>query len=226
MQQQEAVQAEKRIIIAEDQTIVREGLRAILDLSENLRIVAEAEDGRDAVRLVDKHRPDLIILDLAMPKMSGLAAIKDIKKHSPDTKVLVLTFHKSEEYIIEAFQSGADGYCLKNDTKDILLTAIQSVLDGKRYISPEVSEKILEGYLEGRRPAEADATWASLTKREKEILKLVAEGYTSPEIADYLCISQKTVDKHRSNIMKKLDLHTATALTAYAIEKGVVTPNR
>lgn len=210
------------IILAEDQTIVREGLRAILSTTESLEIVDEAEDGLEAIRQAEMHQPDLIILDLAMPRVSGLSAIRDIKRVAADTKILALTFHKSEEYILEAFQAGADGYCLKNDDKAVLMIAIKSVLDGKRYISPAISDKILNGYLDSRKTFVADPSWDQLTKREREIIKLVAEGYTSPEIADFLCISQKTVDKHRANIMGKLDLHSAAALTAYAVERGVV----
>jgi DNA-binding NarL/FixJ family response regulator len=154
--------------------------------------------------------------------MSGLSALKDIKERFKNTRILVLTFHTSEEYILEAFGNGADGYCLKNDTHSELLTAINSLLAGKSFISPSVSEKVLEGYLEGRQKLKKETSWESLTKREKEVLKLVGEGYSSVEIGGMLNISPKTVDKHRSNIMNKLNLHTASALTAYAIGKGLV----
>jgi DNA-binding NarL/FixJ family response regulator len=212
----------KRIIIAEDQTLVRQGLRSLLSSGAELEVVAEAENGLDAIRYAAKHKPDLILLDLAMPKLSGISALKEIKRQFPAVKILALTFHTSEEYILEAFESGADGYCLKNDTHAELLSAINNVLSGKIYLSPAISKKVLEGYLEGRQKAKPDTSLEKLTQREKEVLKLVGESYTSPEIGDILCISAKTVDKHRSNIMNKLNLHSASALTAYAIEKGLV----
>jgi DNA-binding NarL/FixJ family response regulator len=211
-----------KIVIAEDQTIVRKGLRSLLESEENIEIVAEAGDGLETIRCVEQHAPDLVLLDLAMPKMSGLSAIKDIKERFKDTRILVLTFHTSEEYILEAFGNGADGYCLKNDTHRELVTAINSLLDGKTYISPSVSDKVLEGYLEGRQRLKKETSWESLTKREKEVLKLVGESYSSVEIGEMLNISPKTVDKHRSNIMNKLNLHSASALTAYAVGKGLV----
>jgi DNA-binding NarL/FixJ family response regulator len=212
-----------KIVIAEDQTIVRKGLRSLLESEENIEVVAEAGDGIETLKCVEQHSPDLVLLDLAMPKMSGLSALKDIKERFKNTKILVLTFHSSEEYILEAFGSGADGYCLKNDSHTELLTAIKNLLAGKSYISPSVSEKVLEGYLAGKQRLKKETSWESLTKREKEVLKLVGEGYSSVEIGKILNISPKTADKHRSNIMNKLNLHSASALTAYAIEKGLVT---
>jgi DNA-binding NarL/FixJ family response regulator len=213
----------KKIIIAEDQTLVRQGLRSLLDSEAELKVVAEAENGLDAIRLVAKHKPDLILLDLAMPKLSGISALKEIRKQFPVVKILALTFHTSEEYILEAFKSGVNGYCLKNDTHTELLSAIRHLLSGKTYISPLISDKILKGYLEQRQDHIPDTSLEKLTQREKEVLKLVGESYTSTKIGAILCISAKTVDKHRSNIMNKLSLHSASALTAYAIEKGLVT---
>ena len=213
----------KKIVIVEDQTLVRQGLRSLVSVEEEFEVIGEAEDGLGAIRCVEKHAPDLVLMDLAMPKMSGISALKEIKQRFPDTKIMALTFHTSEEYILEAFESGADGYCLKNDTHAELMAGIKSVFSGKSYISPSISDKVLEGYIEGRQRLKSDTSWETLTQREKEILKLVGEGHTSTEIADYLCISSKTVDKHRSNIMNKLDLHSASALTAYAIEKGLIT---
>ncbi|MEA1947725.1 MAG: response regulator transcription factor [Thermodesulfobacteriota bacterium] len=213
----------KKIVIAEDQTLVRQGLRSLLESEKKLKVVAEAGDGIEAIRCVEKHKPDLVLMDLAMPKMSGLSALKDIKNRYPDTKIIALTLHSSEEYILEAFKSGADGYCLKKDSHGELLSAIKSIYSGKSYISPSISSKVLEGYLEGRKKIKKKTSWETLTQREKEVLKLVGEGYSSIEIGDILCISSKTVDKHRSNIMNKINLHSAAALAAYAIEKGLVT---
>ncbi|MBN1930000.1 MAG: response regulator transcription factor [Desulfobacterales bacterium] len=213
----------KKIVIAEDHTILREGLRALLSLEDDFEVIGEAEDGINAIRCVDKYRPDLILLDLSMPRMNGIPAIKAIKNRFPETKILTLTVHKSEEYIIEAFESGANGYCLKDTTHRELLTAIKNVLSGKLYLSPEISQKVLEGYIEGKKDITPKSSWSKLTQREKEILKLIGEGYKNREIAEYLFISIKTIEKHRSNLMKKLGLHNASALTSYAIEKGLVT---
>jgi DNA-binding NarL/FixJ family response regulator len=212
----------KKIVIAEDQKILREGLKSLLNSNDKFEVVGEAEDGLSAIKSVKKLSPDLIILDLGMPKMSGMSAIKEIKSQNPETKILVLTVHESEEYILEVFQLGADGYCIKDASRSELFVAIESVLAGKRYISPGISEKVLEGFLEDRKTLKTTSSWDSLTLREKEVLKLVGEGYMSKEIADYLCISDKTVEKHRNNIMKKLDIHTSSGLTAYAIEKELV----
>ena len=218
-----AVMVLQKIVIAEDQTLVRKGLRALLSVETDYTIVGEAEDGLQTIKKVRQCRPDLLILDLAMPKMNGISAIIEIKRKFRKTKILVLTFHTSDEYILEAFKAGADGYCLKNDSHAELMTAVKSVLSGKIYLSPSISGTVLKGYLNGKKRIKEDTAWQSLTQREKEVLKLVGEGNTSREIADYLNISIKTVDKHRSNIMNKLDLHRAAALTAYAIEKGLVT---
>lgn len=213
----------KRIFIAEDQTIVRDGLRALLSSNPNLEVVGEAEDGRELIRNIEEYNPDLILMDLSMPRMNGMEAIKEVKKLLPDTKILVLTIHKTEEYILPVLKAGADGYVLKNDTQSELMTAIKSVLEGKSYLSPGVSQKVIEGYVEGSKIVKTKSSWDTLTQREREILKLIAEGYKNREIADDLCISIKTVVKHRANLMEKLDLHNVSALTTFAIEKGLVT---
>ena len=217
------MKARHRVVIAEDHTILREGLRALLSAESDLEVVGEAEDGRQAIRRVEELGPDLILTDLSMPKMNGAEAIREIKKCAPETKVLALTVHKAEEFILEVLQAGADGYILKDASSKELMMAIKSVLGGKRYLSPSVSQMVIEGYLEGRKSIASSSPWDTLTKREREILKLIAEGHKNKEIADYLYISVKTVEKHRANLMKKLDLHSAAALTAYAMERGLVT---
>ena len=211
-----------RIVIAEDQTLVREGLRSLIAAEKGLQVVGQAADGLQAIRRANQLDPDLILIDLAMPKLSGISAIREIKRVHPDTKIIALTFHTSDEYILAAFNAGADGYCIKNDTYIELTTAIRRVLEGKKYLSPEISNKVLLGFLEQKKE-NPTSTWDTLTRREIEVLKLVGEGHTSPEIAQILGISSKTVDKHRANMMKKLDLHNSAALTAYAIERGLVT---
>ena len=213
---------EHRIVIAEDHTILREGLRVLLSSDPEFEVVGEAEDGRDAIRCVENLSPDLVLMDLSMPRMNGLEAIKEIKKRSPETKIITLTVHKTEEYILATLQAGADGYVLKDATHSELVIAIKNVLIGKRYLDSGISEKVIEGYLEGKRTLKTKSPWDTLTPREREILKLIAEGYKNKEIADYLFISLKTVEKHRSNLMKKLDLHSVAALTAFAMEKDLV----
>lgn len=213
----------KRIVVAEDYTILREGLRALLSSNPHFEVVGEAEDGKDAIRCVERCKPDLVLMDLSMPRISGLDAIREIKRLCPETKILALTVHKAEEYILAALEAGAHGYVLKDASHAELVMAIKSVLSGKPYITPGISEKVIKGYLEWKKTHTPRSAWDRLTQRERQVLKLIAEGYKNKEIADYLYISIKTVEKHRANLMKKLGLHTASALTAFAMEKGLVT---
>ncbi len=213
----------QRILIVEDHALLRAGLRSLLSQDEDIEIVGEADNGRDAIRTVGLLNPNLVLMDLSMPGMNGFEAILDIKRRYPDTRVLVLTIHKAEEYIHESLRAGASGYILKDATLDELRIAIHSVLKGKTYLSPDISEKVINGYLGSDNHSSAACAWDdALTHREREVLKLVGEGNPNKFIADYLNLSVKTVEKHRSNLMKKLDLHNASMLTAYAIEKGLV----
>jgi DNA-binding NarL/FixJ family response regulator len=216
------MEKKKQIVIAEDHQILRDGLKAILNASDDIEVVGEAEDGLEAIRRIQELTPDLALVDLSMPRMDGFSVIKEIQSRNPDTKIVALTMHKDEEYVLEAFRTGASGYCIKSSGHDELLVAIRAVLSGKTYVSPEISDKVMEGYLERKKQIKEKSSWDTVTQREREVLKLVGEGYRNKEIADYLCISIKTVEKHRANIMEKLDLHSASALTAYAIEKGLV----
>ena len=188
----------------------------------DFEIIGEVEDGRKAIHCVENLKPDLVLMDLSMPRMDGLTAIKEIKKQSPGTKIIALTVHKAEEYVLQALQAGVDGYVLKDASHSELKMAIRKVLAGKRYLSPDISEKVINGYLEGKKGLEIKSSWDSLTEREREILKLIAEGYKNREIANDLSISLKTTEKHRSNLMKKLNIHNAAALTAYAVDKGII----
>ena len=210
------------IVLAEDHTILREGLKALLSSQPDLKIVGEAGDGLEAIRCAGDHSPDMILLDLSMPRMTGLDAIKEIKRVSTDTKIIVLTVHSTEEYILATLQAGADGYVLKDAHSTELMTAIRHVLDGRRYLSPSISGTIIDGLLQGKKASAIRSSWETLTQREREILKLVAEGHKNKEIADLLCISLKTVEKHRANLMEKLDLHNVASLTALAAEKGLI----
>jgi two-component system response regulator NreC len=212
----------QRIIIAEDQTILREGLRSLLSFQPDLEIIGEAEDGLEAIRQVDKLLPDLVLMDLSMPRMGGIEAIKEIKKKRPNIKIVALTVHDNEEYVLAALKAGAEGYILKDSTNEELVQNIRDILSGNRVLSPGISEKVIKGYLKNKNKQEIKSPWNSLTFREREILRLIGEGHKNKEIADFLSISSNTVEKHRANIMEKLNLHNASALTAYAIEKGLI----
>lgn len=209
----------KKIVIAQDHTILREGLKMLLASNPEVSVVGEAQNGLDAVRSVKSQLPDLILMDISMPKLDGTRAIKEIKRLSPSTKVLVLTVHKSEDHILGALRSGADGYILKEATYEELAIAIEELFAGKSYISPAISGKVIEGYLEDRRNIKSSSSWETLTARERQVLKMVANGNRNKDIACNLSISVKTVEKHRANLMKKLNLHSASSLTAFAIEK-------
>lgn len=211
-----------RIILVEDHAIIREGLRALLSAFREFDIVGEAEDGHAAIKSIEKLHPDLVVTDLSMPRMNGVEMIATIKRQSPKTKVIALTVHRNEEHVLQTLQAGVDGYVLKEATSAELILAIRSVLKGKHYLSPEISGKLIDRYLEGEKPIPTHSRWETLTMRERQIMKLVAEGYRSREIADLLCISAKTVDKHRSNLMAKLDIHNTVALVALAVEKGLI----
>jgi len=212
----------KRIIIVEDHTILREGLKALLTTNPDIEIAGEAGDGREAMWLVEKLNPDMVMMDLSMPRMDGMQAIREIKRRWPKMKILALTAHKTEEYVLTTLKAGADGYLLKDSTYEEMMTAVKSVLGGKRFLSPGISEGVIEGYLEGKQPIKVQGAWDNLTSREREVLKLIAEGYRNKEIADLLVISPKTVEKHRANLMIKLNFHNVSELTTYAIEKGLV----
>ena len=209
------------VFVAEDHTIVREGLQALLSADPNIEVVGEADNGRDAVRLVGTLKPDLVLTDLSMPGMNGIEAIREIKIRHPGARIIVLTMHRTEEHIRAALDAGANGYVLKNTTQSELMMAIKSVMEGKSYLSPAVSEKIIVGYLNGR-DTDVKSPWEALTPRERVVLKLIAEGRQNKQIANYLTISVKTVEKHRANIMRKLNLHNAAGLTAYAIERQLI----
>ncbi len=215
------MQKKYRILIVEDHTLLRDGLSTIIASDPNMEVVGGADNGLDAVRQAVALKPDLILMDINMPVMNGTEALIDIKKREPNIKVMMLTAHKAEEYIRDCLHAGADGYVLKHATRVELMMAIDKVLHGKNYLSPEVSEQIVNGYMGGSN-ASAPSAWETLAKREREVLKLVAEGNTNKMISALMCISVKTVEKHRSNLMKKLNLRNSATLTAFAIEKGLL----
>jgi DNA-binding NarL/FixJ family response regulator len=210
------------VVIVEDHQLFRDGLKSMLNKRDDITIVGEAEDGIKAVKLIRKLKPDLVLLDLSMPKMGGISVMKDVKRELPDTRILLLTIHESDQYVLEAFEAGADGYCIKDSSRQELMLAIDSVLQGKTYISPGISEQVMEGFLSNRKRLKEKTRWDTVTQREREVLKLLAEGYSNKEIGELLHISVKTVEKHRANLIDKLDLHNVAQLTAYAIKQGLV----
>jgi DNA-binding NarL/FixJ family response regulator len=216
--------SKKQVFIVEDHRLFREGLKAMLSPNPEYEIAGEAEDGLEAIRLIRKSKPDLVLLDLSMPRMSGFSVLQEIKAQMPEVKILVLSTHESDQYVLQAFEAKADGYAIKDSSREELRIAIRSVLEGKKYISPGIAGNVLDGYLDGRKTLKSKSAFDTVTEREKEVLKLLAEGYQNKEIADLLHISIKTVEKHRANIMAKLDLHNAAALTAFAFEHGLISP--
>ncbi len=213
-----------KVLLVEDHTIVRKGLRSLLDAEPEIEVVGEAEDGRQAVERVKQLTPDVVLMDITMPVLNGLEATRQIKKTHPNTRVLILTVHSTEEYIFQILRAGASGYLVKQAAVPELISAIQAVYRGDSYLSPAVSRILVEEY---SRTAEATTMdhFDKLTGRERQVLQLVAEGRSSRDIAHLLGISIKTVEAHRAHIMEKLDLHTAADLTRYAIRKGVIQPD-
>ncbi len=212
-----------RLVVAEDHVVMREGLCSMLESTGLYEVVGQAENGLEAIQLAQKELPDLMLLDISMPKLNGLSVIHDLKNKYPKIKYIVLTVHDTEEYLREIFGAGANGYCLKKGDFSELLIAIDTVLQGKPYVSPHITQPLLDSFMDGnRKNVPTSSSGKALTKRENEILKLVGEGYKNKEIAEFLYISAKTVEKHRSNLMAKLDLHNSAALTAYAIRMGLV----
>jgi len=212
-----------RILLADDHAILRAGLRALFSAQPDLEVVDEVDNGKDAVRRAGELQPDIVVSDISMPKSNGTEAISDIKRRYPAIKVLVLTVHKEEEYVHVALDAGADGYVLKDDSQEDLINAIRSISTGKAYLSPGVCGNVVRGYLGHLSTGDLVPSWEKLSHRERQVLKLVAEGHRNKDIAQYLSISVKTVEKHRANLMKKLDLHHTSAVTAYAIEHGLLT---
>lgn len=214
--------AKQRILLADDHAVLRAGIRSLLDLEADMEVIGEAEDGLQAIAQANKLQPDLVLIDLSMPRMNGTEAIHQIKLRNPDLKVIVMTVHKADEYVRAALDAGANGYLLKDDSHHDLLAAIRSVALGGTYLSPKICDKVVRGYLVNEPLGGVGLSSDMLTEREREVVKLVAEGYKNREIAEHLSLSIKTVEKHRANIMRKLDLHSASELTAYAIENGLV----
>lgn len=209
-----------RVVLVEDHQIVREGLRALLDGRDDMRVIAEADNGRDAVEVVQEHEPEVVVMDLNLPGLNGVDATKAIRQAAPDTHVLILSMYSTEEHVRPAIRAGAEGYLLKGSGLSDLVAAIKAVGTGNAFFSPEVARIVLDD--SRRAQPGSDRANADLTPRERQILKLVAEGRSSPEIAKDLNLSVKTVEGHRGRIMSKLDTKNVAGLVRQAIRLGLV----
>jgi len=210
-----------RILLADDHTILRSGIRSLLEDEPGLSVIGEAEDGRAAVSMACGLKPDVVIMDVAMPLLNGLEATRQIKMQCPDVKVLILSMHDNEEFIRQVLEAGAMGYILKDAAARELINAIQSVYRGEAVLSPAVTRLVIEDYLRWGGTRSQDEI-DGLSPREREVLQLIAEGYTNKQIAEILSISVKTVQAHRNNLMQKLDLHDRGELIKYAIQKKII----
>jgi two-component system response regulator NreC len=210
-----------RILLADDHTLMRSGIKALLEDEPDIAIVGEAEDGREAVKLAHMLRPNLVLMDIAMPLLNGLEATRQIKREHPEIKILVLTMYEHEEYFRQVLEAGASGYIIKRAAANELVAAIRAVNGGESVLSPAITRYLVDDYLSGEsRKDEADPN--ALSPREREVLQLIAEGNTSREIAGILNLSVKTVQSHRTNLMRKLDLHDRGELIKYAIQKKII----
>jgi two-component system response regulator NreC len=211
-----------RILLADDHTVVRQGLRKVLEERPDWEVVAEAGDGREAVRQAEELEPDVAILDITMPLLNGVEATRQIVRRCPSTRVLVLTMHSDEAYVNQILQAGATGYLLKDSADVDLVQAVSAVSQGKSFFSPAIARMMLDDYV--RQLADKGITdrYESLSEREREIFQLIAEGKANKEIAAILSISPSTVETHRARIMEKLDLHSAAEIVLYAVRRGVI----
>ena len=211
------------ILIVDDHALMRNGLEAMLASEPDYEVVGVASDGMTAIRSVADLKPDVVLMDLTMPRTSGMDAIVQIKRQYPDVKIVALTFHKEEKYIHATLEAGADAYVLKDDSRTELFNALANVVTGNNYLSPSIVDKVVAGYISGGDAPASKPSWEVLTRREREVIKLIAEGRRTKEIAEYLSLSPKTIEKHRTNLMRKLDLHNVSEVTVYAIKNGFVT---
>jgi DNA-binding NarL/FixJ family response regulator len=210
------------VLLVDDHTVVRQGLRALLESETDLKVVGEAENGRQAVRLAKKILPDVIVMDVAMPVLNGIEATRQISKDIPTTKVLGLTSYGDDEYVSQLMQAGARGFLIKQTAADDLLKAIRQVKDGKTYFSPTIAKRMRDQKGELLTDGQHVGKTGELTSRESEVLQLIAEGFANKQVAAELSISIKTVEKHRQQVMNKLNIHDVAGLTRYAISKGWV----
>ena len=215
---------ELTVVLADDHAVVRQGIRAMLEAEPHIRVIGEAGTGREAVRLVEQLHPVVLVLDLMMPELGGLEVVRQLRKRAPKTRVVVLSMHRDESYVVQALKNGAAGYVLKDSTADELVKAVREAAADRRYLSPPLSDAAIEAYVKGGDDAAPDL-YSSLSSREREVLQLAAEGHTNAEIGKRLFISPRTVEIHRANMMAKLGLHDRTELIRYALKRGILPPD-
>lgn len=209
------------VVLADDHHVVRQGLRALVDAEADLRVVGEASDGREVLDAVERLKPDVLIVDVMLPSLSGLEVTRQVRQRSPGTRVVVLSMHANEAYVLEALRNGASGYVLKDANAADLVQAVRAAMVGRRYLSPPLSERAIEAYVERAKSGTLDL-YETLTTREREVLHLAAEGYTNPQIAARLTISPRTAETHRGNVLRELGLQSQTDLVRYAVRRGIV----
>ena len=213
-----------RVLVADDHGVVRQGLRSLLEKSAEVSVVGEASDGREAVRMAGELHPDIVIMDIAMPLLNGIDSTSLIVNRSPDTKVIILSMHSDESYILRALTAGAKGYLLKDSAEEDILPAVKAVAAGRPYFSPAISATLLEEYLRAMKNRNLADSYELLTNREKEILQLLAEGKSNKDVAGILNLSPYTVETHRTNLMQKLNLHNTAEIVLYAVRKNIIVP--
>jgi two-component system response regulator NreC len=211
------------VLLAEDHTIVRHGLAKLLEAEPGLQVVGEARNGREAIAKVEELKPDVVIMDIAMPLLNGIEATRQIKKNRPQTKVIILSMHSHDRFISELFSLGASGYLLKDSTGLDIIQAIESAIKGDTYLSPSISRKVVEDYVALKRTKSSrEELYSKLSNREREVCQMIAEGHSTKEIADILCVSVSTIKTHRANIMEKLEIDNLPQLIHFAIDLGLV----
>ena len=210
------------ILLADDHQVLREALRLLLEMQSDFEVIAETGDGLDAVVLTEKYKPDVLIVDMMMPGLSGLEVARRTKRVSPTTKVIVLSMYDTESYVVESLQEGVAGYVLKKSSSQELVFAIRQALDGNLYLSPSLNERAIQAYLQRSADSRVEDPLNTLTDRERDVLQLAAEGLSNPQIAEKLTLSARTVEMHRGNLLKKLGLKSQTDLVKFAVKRGLV----
>lgn len=211
-----------RILLADDHTVIRSGLRALLDRVSDFKVVAESGDGREAVDFADEHRPQVVVMDIAMPRLNGIDATQLITSKHPEIAVVILSMHSDEGYVLRSLKAGARGYLMKDSAEAELISAIRAVHEGKAFFSPAISKMLAEDYVRQVQQRGARDSFELLSLREREVLQLLAEGRSNKEVATLLSLSLYTIETHRANILQKLGLHSSAELILYAVRKGIV----